>query len=69
MSTSVQPPAQWRKSSHSGGTGGNCVEVANFAPLAGVRDSKNPGDPKLFVAGDTWRAFTEQVKSGAHDLP
>ncbi|WP_026341313.1 DUF397 domain-containing protein [Actinomadura atramentaria] len=69
MSNPVQPLARWRKSTYSGGTGGQCVEVASFAPLAGVRDSKNPGGPKLFVAADTWRAFTAQVKSGAHNLP
>ncbi|HVK21640.1 MAG TPA: DUF397 domain-containing protein [Actinokineospora sp.] len=33
------PQTQWRKSSHSGGNGGQCVEVSNL----GVRDSKNPG--------------------------
>ncbi|WP_019630962.1 DUF397 domain-containing protein [Actinomadura atramentaria] len=69
MSNLVPPPARWRKSSHSTGTGGNCVEVANFASLTGVRDSKNPSGPKLFVAADTWRTFTAQVKSGIHDLP
>ena len=31
----------WRKSSFSGGNGGNCVEVANS--LGALRDSKNPG--------------------------
>lgn len=31
----------WRKSSHSGGNGGQCVELKNT--LDGVRDSKNPG--------------------------
>jgi hypothetical protein len=30
--------AAWRKSSRSGGTNGNCVEVT----LTAVRDSKNP---------------------------
>jgi hypothetical protein len=29
----------WRKSSYSGGEGGNCVELSN---AGAVRDSKNP---------------------------
>ncbi|WP_019630965.1 DUF397 domain-containing protein [Actinomadura atramentaria] len=69
MSNPVQPLARWRKSSYSSGTGGQCVEVASFAPLAGVRDSKNPDGPNLLVAAETWRTFTTQVKSGTHDLP
>jgi hypothetical protein len=35
------PPA-WRKSSHSGGNEGNCVEVADLNSHVGVRDSKDP---------------------------
>jgi len=31
----------WRKSSHSGGNNGECVELKNT--LDAVRDSKNPG--------------------------
>ncbi|WP_019630966.1 DUF397 domain-containing protein [Actinomadura atramentaria] len=69
MSNPVPSAARWRKSSYSSGTGGNCVEVASFAPVTGIRDSKNPDGPNLLVAAETWRAFTAQVKSGAHDLP
>lgn len=39
---------RWRKSSRSGGTNGNCVELANT--LDAVRDSKNPCG--LMLGGD-----------------
>lgn len=44
---------RWRKSSRSGGTNGNCVELAHT--LDAVRDSKNPAallpvDVALLVA-------------------
>ncbi|HEX6341259.1 DUF397 domain-containing protein [Umezawaea sp.] len=34
--------AVWRKSSYSGGNGGECVELAFAEHVIGVRDSKNP---------------------------
>jgi hypothetical protein len=40
------PYVVWRKSSASGGDGGNCVEVAS---IGAVRDSKNPAGPTLRV--------------------
>ncbi|WP_416875724.1 DUF397 domain-containing protein, partial [Kitasatospora sp. SC0581] len=40
--------AVWRKSSYSGGNGGNCIEVApGFPGLVPVRDSKDPRGPAL----------------------
>ena len=35
-------PTRWRKSTHSGGDEGECVEVADLNGHVGVRDSKNP---------------------------
>lgn len=50
--------AQWRRSSYSNGTGGECVEVADNLPgLAPVRDSKNPQGPALLFAADAWNHF------------
>lgn len=50
--------AEWRTSSHSGGNGGNCVEVARNLPGAvAVRDSKDRGGPVLVFPASTWRAF------------
>ncbi len=48
----------WRKSSHSGGNNGNCVELKNTRDA--VRDSKNPGQA-LTVDLAT---FIDQVKAG-----
>lgn len=59
----------WRKSSYSGGNGGNCVEVAVLPDHScAVRDSKDPGGPKFVFGPATWRAFTAAVKGGAFDL-
>jgi Domain of unknown function (DUF397) len=56
--------AIWRKSSYSG-TSGNCVEVATNLPgLVAIRDSKDPGGPKLAVGVDEWRAFVAGVRAG-----
>ena len=43
--------ATWRKSSYSGGNGGNCVEIASLPDHSrAVRDSKDPEGPKLVLA-------------------
>ena len=58
----------WRKSTRSGGQGGNCVEVAEL-PDGGVavRDSKHPeGSPLLFTLAE-WQAFVGGVKDGEFD--
>lgn len=52
-------PLRWRKSSRSGGNGGECVELAHT--LRTVRDSKNPNGPTL--RGDLM-ALLEAVKAG-----
>ena len=50
--------ARWRKSSRSGSSGGNCVEVADNLPgVVAVRDSKDPTGPALTFAPTAWRAF------------
>jgi hypothetical protein len=45
--TPLQTEATWRKSTYSGGEGGNCVELVGT--LDAVRDSKNPDGPVLRV--------------------
>ncbi|MFC8373165.1 DUF397 domain-containing protein [Streptomyces sp. NPDC057239] len=48
----------WFKSSYSGTSGGDCVEVAAAAHAVYVRDSKAVGDgPVLRVGRDEWAAF------------
>ncbi|MEU4568276.1 DUF397 domain-containing protein [Micromonospora sp. NPDC023956] len=50
--------AVWRKSTRSGGSGGNCVEVAHHVPgVVAVRDSKDPDGPGLAFPTDAWSAF------------
>ncbi|MET8159501.1 DUF397 domain-containing protein [Sphaerisporangium sp. NPDC005289] len=57
--------ALWRKSSFSGGTGGQCVEVADNLPgVVAVRDSKRPDGPKLLASPAGWRTFIGGVKAG-----
>jgi hypothetical protein len=58
----------WRKSSYSGGQGGNCIEVADHDSRVIVRDSKESQGPILRFSPDAWRRFAEQVK-GARSLP
>ncbi len=61
--------ARWRKSSYSGGSGGNCVEVArNQTGIVAVRDSKDPHGPKLIFTPAEWEAFTLGVRDGTFDL-
>jgi hypothetical protein len=61
--------AQWRKSSYSGGNGGDCVEVARNLPgVVAVRDSKNRSGPALAFTSSAWDEFLADVKSGRLDL-
>jgi hypothetical protein len=61
--------AAWRKSTYSGDNGGGCVEVARNLPgVVAVRDSKDPGGPKLAFAPDEWLAFTAGIKAGEFDV-
>jgi hypothetical protein len=61
--------ATWRKSSYSGGNGGNCVEVAALPDSSrAVRDSKNPDGPKLTFTPAAWQAFTTAVRNREVDL-
>lgn len=57
--------ATWRKSTRSGGNGGNCVEVATAGDHIGVRDSKNPDGPVLIVSPADWRAFISHLRGHA----
>ncbi|KOU61562.1 DUF397 domain-containing protein [Streptomyces sp. IGB124] len=59
--------AIWRKSSYSGGDGGECLEMATWpkdtpgeasaSATVPVRDSKVPGGPHLTFGGPAWKAF------------
>lgn len=54
----------WRKSSYSGGDGGECVEVAGIPDGRAVRDSKDRGGPMLITTVDQWAAFTDAISRG-----
>ncbi len=60
--------AAWRKSSHSQGGGGDCVELAAVSGLVGVRDSKNTAGPNLAFGKKAFRRFAAKVKDGSFDL-
>ncbi|MFE9117564.1 DUF397 domain-containing protein [Streptomyces sp. NPDC007172] len=56
--------ATWHKSSYSGGSGGDCVEVRDDVPhIVPVRDSKTaPHGPTLVFRAHAWSAFIADVK-------
>lgn len=55
--------ARWKKSTRSGVSGGNCVEVADDLPSAvAVRDSKDPAGPVLTFPPQAWRSFVAYTK-------
>lgn len=55
----------WRKSSYSGASGGDCVEVGTrySAHVIGVRDTKNRAHGTLTVSRATWTAFVHTVRT------
>ncbi|MFI8386674.1 DUF397 domain-containing protein [Streptomyces sp. NPDC085540] len=52
---------KWFKSSHSGGDGDACVEVAAVADAVHVRDSKVQDGPVLDLAPASWAQLTGWV--------
>jgi len=55
--------ANWRKSSKSGGNGGDCVEVADVPGRVLVRDTKDQEDgPVLRFTPREWKRFTRTLK-------
>ncbi|MEU6085135.1 DUF397 domain-containing protein [Streptomyces sp. NPDC047108] len=65
MNSSEYAATTWRKSSYSGASEGNCIEVAEESALVPVRDSKDPDGPVLVFSADAWTAFVSAVKAGA----
>lgn len=50
--------AQWRTSSYSNATGGECVEVCDDLPgVVPVRDSKVSDGPALLIPAPAWAPF------------
>ncbi|OKJ99571.1 toxin [Streptomyces sp. CB03234] len=69
----MTPGLVWFKSSYSGNTGGDCVEVAydRRVEIAAcphavhVRDSKLTDGPTFAVGPDAWAAFVAGAGAGA----
>ncbi|MFJ6198956.1 DUF397 domain-containing protein [Micromonospora sp. NPDC092111] len=56
--------ARWRKSTKSGGNGGDCVEVADNLPgVVLVRDTKDRDGGTLIVDSAAWRGFVAFAKA------
>jgi Domain of unknown function (DUF397) len=53
----------WRKSTYSGGNGGNCVEVADAARVVRVRDTADRSGPTLSVAPHAWQVFVSALRA------
>ncbi|GAB3667467.1 hypothetical protein GCM10027589_33330 [Actinocorallia lasiicapitis] len=54
---------QWRKSSHSGAQGGDCVEVARLSQgRVGLRDSKNAERGHRALTHRGFAAFVRSLK-------
>jgi len=62
--------APWVKSSYSGPTGGNCVEIAFLADGdVAMRNSRDPGGPALIFTRAEWDAFLDGARDGEFSLP
>jgi hypothetical protein len=53
--------SNWRKSSHSGDNGGECVEIAS-ADAVLVRDTTDRSGAVLTFTADAWRAFMTAIR-------
>jgi len=52
----------WVKSSYSGGTSANCVEIAALsAGGRAVRDSKDPAGPVLVLTATQWSTLVQSL--------
>ncbi|MEU2366754.1 DUF397 domain-containing protein [Streptomyces noursei] len=56
--------AGWYKSSYSGPSNGDCLEVARGHATIPVRDSKRPTGPALAFSPGSWTAFVAAVRRG-----
>ncbi|WP_328944922.1 DUF397 domain-containing protein [Streptomyces sp. NBC_00250] len=56
--------ARRRKSSYSGDTGGQCIEIADLTAHIAVRDSKNPEGPAFRAAPVAFTAFVTAAVEG-----
>ena len=58
--------SRWRKSTYSGGNGGDCVQVGSGWGAVLVRDTKQASTgPVLAFSPQPWQRFTRQVREAA----
>lgn len=55
---------EWRKSSYSSDTGGNCLEIAEVPGSVLVRDTQHQELGHLDFTPEAWAAFLADVKAG-----
>ena len=68
MTAAALTGVEWRKSSRSGPTGGNCVEIAALAGGdVAMRNSRDPDGPALIFTRAEWEAFSGGVAAGEFD--
>ncbi|MDJ1643047.1 DUF397 domain-containing protein [Streptomyces pakalii] len=53
----------WFKSSYSGGSQGECLEVARGHATVPVRDSKATHGPAVVFSADGWSSFVTALKN------
>jgi Domain of unknown function (DUF397) len=58
----IRREGEFRRSSFSGSSGGNCVEVARTGAAFGVRDSKDPIGPVLAMSAEQGHKFLLAIK-------
>jgi YD repeat-containing protein len=64
-----QPLLRWRKSSYSGGSGGECVEVAAVRKGLLIRDSKDPDGPFLELTYTTFHRLLSHLRAASKSNP
>lgn len=65
-SLDLAPEGAWFKSSYSGDSGNNCVEVAELTERGsvGTRDSKQGNGPAFVSSRTAWSTFVNSVAEG-----
>jgi hypothetical protein len=53
----------WRKSSHSNGGSGGCVEVGTAATGVLVRDTTNRAGAALTIPAAAWRTLLAEIRA------
>jgi len=57
--------SRWRKSSYSGGNGGDCVQVGSGPDAVLVRDTRQANTaPVLAFSLQAWQQFTHRMREG-----